>query len=200
MGLEIGPLGAARVSPTLQPYRKGRLVPDVYLAGDVVQSETAAASGPTMSQLGSTAVRQGRVAGVNAAGGSSVMPAVLGPWISQIGGIQIAGAGLSTGLAEYYGLKTVAGAATGLTRARYFPGGKPLKVRLIAEQASGRLVGAQILAGEDAGGRINWISAAILNKATVAEFLESYENSYCPPTSQVTDVAVHAAEDLASKL
>ena len=46
MGLEIGPLGAVRVSPTMQPYKKGRLVKDVFLAGDVVQCESAAAPGP----------------------------------------------------------------------------------------------------------------------------------------------------------
>ncbi|MBM4237298.1 MAG: NAD(P)H-nitrite reductase, partial [Euryarchaeota archaeon] len=122
MGLDIGPLGAVRTSPTLQPYKKGRLVKDVYLSGDVIMVESAAAPGPTMSQLGSSAVRQGRVAGINASGGYAFYPGVLSAFISRIGDIEAGGTGLSKGLAEYYGISVVEGKATGLTRARYYPG------------------------------------------------------------------------------
>ena len=107
LGLEIGALGAVRTSPTLQPYKKGRLVKDIYLAGDVVMCQSAAVPGPTMSQLGATAVRQGRVAGMNAAGGRALFPEVLSAWISQIGDLQVGGTGLSRGLADYYGLDVV---------------------------------------------------------------------------------------------
>ncbi len=55
--LDIGQLGAVAVAPTMQPYKRGRLVSDVFLAGDVVQCQSAVMPGPTMSQLGSTAVR-----------------------------------------------------------------------------------------------------------------------------------------------
>ncbi|WP_019177537.1 NAD(P)/FAD-dependent oxidoreductase [Methanomassiliicoccus luminyensis] len=199
MGLEIGGLGAVRVSPTLQPYRKGRLMRDVFLAGDLVMCESAAAPGPTMSQLGGTGVRMGRVAGINAAGGYATFPAVVSPWVSQIGDVQIAGTGLSCGLADYYGMSVVEGRSTGTTRARYYPGGKKLIVKLLADRSTHRIVGGQILAGEEATGRINWISAAILNGATVEDFVTSYENAYCPPTSMVKDVVNRAAEDLLSK-
>jgi NADH oxidase (H2O2-forming) len=200
IGLEIGALGAVRVSPTLQPYRKGRLVKDVYLAGDLIMCESAVAPGPTMSQLGSTAVREGRVAGINAAGGYALFPGVLSAWVSQIGDLQVAGTGLSKGLAEYYGLSTVEARASGLTRARYYPGGKSLEVKLIADRESHKLLGAQIIGGEDITGRINWVTAAILNGSTVEEFVTSYENAYCPPTSMVRDVVSSAAIALAAKL
>lgn len=196
MGLEVGPLGGIRVSPTLQPYRKGRLVKEVYLAGDLVMCESAAAPGPTMSQLGATAVRQGRVAGTNAAGGYATFPAVLSAWISQIGDLQVAGTGLSCGLADYYGIRVVTGHATGLTKARYYPGGKRLEVKLIADQETHRLLGAQIVGGEDVNGRINWITSAIYKGVTAEEFVTSFENAYCPPTSMVKDVVNLAAEDL----
>lgn len=200
MGLDIGPLGAVRVSPTMQPYRKGRLVKDVYLAGDVVQCESAAAPGPTMSQLGSTAVRQGRVAGINAAGGYAAFPEVLSAWVSQIGELQAAGTGLSKGLADYYGMSVAEGKAEGLTRARYYPGGKQLVVKILAERGTGRLVGAQIVSGEEATGRINWLTAAIAKGVTAEEFLAGFENAYCPPTSMVVDVASSAVEALCANL
>lgn len=200
MGLEIGPLGAVRVSPTLQPYRKGRLVKDIYLAGDIVMCQSAAVPGPTMSQLGSTAVRQGRVAGINAAGGYAAFPAVLSPWVSQIGEIQVGGTGLSTGLADYYGLEIAEGHGTGLTCARYYPGGKRLTVKMIADRETHRLLGAQVVAGEDVNGRINWLTAAIMKGTTAEEFVSSFENAYCPPTSMVKDPVNLAAEDLVTRL
>lgn len=199
LGLDISPLGAVRVSATLQPYKRGRLVPSIYLAGDVISCESAAVPGPTMSQLGSTAVRQGRVAGINAAGGYATFPPVLSPWISQIGDMQIAGTGISSGLAAYYGLDVVSGHASGSTRARYYPGGKSLMVKLIADRETHRIIGAQMAGGEDLNGRINWISAAILKDVTAEEFVTSFENAYCPPTSMVKDVVNIAAEDLVKR-
>ena len=66
LGFDVGQLNALIASPTLQPYKRGRLVPDIYVAGDLVQCESAIMNGVTMSQLGSTAVKQGGVAGHNA--------------------------------------------------------------------------------------------------------------------------------------
>ncbi len=200
MGLDIGALGAVRVSPTMQPYKKGRLVKDVYLAGDVVQCESAAAPGPTMNQLGSAAVRQGRVAGINAAGGYASMPGVLSPFISVIGDIQVGGTGLSRGLADYYGLNIVEAVAEGSTRARYYPGGKALVVKMIADRDNHRIIGAQMVGGEEVTGRINWVTAAIYKGVTAEEFVNAFENAYCPPTSMVKDVVNEAAEMLLRKL
>lgn len=197
--LDIGQLGAVAVAPTLQPYKRGRLVNDVYLCGDVIQCQSAVMPGPTMSQLGSSAVRQGLVAGANAAGKKRICGSVASPWVSVIGDIHIAGTGLSLGLASWYGVKTVEGKATGLTRARYYPGGKELTVKIIADAASHRIIGAQILAGEDATGRIDWLTSAIIDGITAEDFAVRAENAYCPPTSMVRDVVLEAVDDLCSK-
>jgi NADH oxidase (H2O2-forming) len=116
--------------------------------------------------------------------------------VSQIGDIQVGGTGLSKGLADYYGLNVVEGKALGLTKARYYPGGKKLMVKLIADRVTHRLLGAQIVAGEEVTGRINWLTAAIMKGVTAEEFANSFENAYCPPTSMVKDVVNVAAEDL----
>lgn len=197
--LDIGQLGAVAVAPTMQPYKRGRLVNDVFLAGDVVQCQSAVMPGPTMSQLGSTAVRQGIIAGANAAGGNRITGPVASPWVSVIGDMHIAGTGLSLGLASWYGIKTVEGKAEGLTRARYYPGGKPLTVKVIADAFSHRIIGAQILAGEDATGRIDWLTSAIIEGVTAEDFAYRSENAYCPPTSMVRDVVLMAVDDLCGK-
>ncbi len=201
LGLDVGQLGALVASPTLNAYRRGRLVPDVFVAGDVMQCESAVMSGATMSQLGSTAVRQGRVAGHNAAGDDKMLfGPVASPWVSVIGDKQIAGTGLSLGLASWYGIDTVTGKADGLTRARYYPGGMELKVKVIADRTTHRIVGAQIIAGEEATGRIDWLTSAIINGMTAEDFLVRSENAYCPPTSMVKDVVISAVEDLCRHL
>ena len=197
--LDIGQLGAVAVAPTMQPYKRGRLVNDVFLAGDVGQCQSAVMPGPTMSQLGSTAVRQGIIAGANAAGDNRITGPVASPWVSVIGDMHIAGTGLSLGLASWYGIRTVAGKAEGLTRARYYPGGKPLTVKVIADAFSHRIIGAQILAGEDATGRIDWLTSAIIEGVTAEDFAYRSENAYCPPTSMVRDVVLMAVDDLCSK-
>ena len=200
LGLDIGQLGAVAVSPTMQPYRRGRLVPDVFLAGDVVQCQSAILAGPTMSQLGSSAVRQGLIAGANAAGANKSAGPVASPWVSVIGEMQIAGTGMSQGLASWYGVKTVEGKATGLTRARYYPGGKELTVKVLADECSHRIIGAQIIAGEDATGRINWLTEAVIDGITAEDFSVRSENAYCPPTSMVRDVVLTAVDNLCEKL
>ncbi len=201
LGLDVGQLGALVASPTLNAYRRGRLVPDVFVAGDVMQCESAVMPGATMSQLGSTAVRQGRVAGHNAAGGDKMLfGPVASPWVSVIGDKQIAGTGLSLGLASWYGIDTATGKAEGLTRARYYPGGMELKVKVIADRTTHRIVGAQIIAGEEATGRIDWLTSAIINGMTAEDFLVRSENAYCPPTSMVKDVVISAVEDLCRHL
>ncbi len=201
LGFDIGCLNALVVSPTLQPYRRGRLVPDIYVAGDLVQCESAIMPGPTMSQLGSTAVKQGRIAGNNAVSQEKMLfGPVASPWVSVIGDKQIAGTGLSLGLASWYGIDVVTGQAKGLTRARYYPGGKELRVKVLADRTTHRIIGAQIIAGEEATGRIDWLTAAAINGMTAEDFLMRSENAYCPPTSMVRDVVISAVEDLCKNL
>lgn len=201
LGLDIGQLGAVVVAPTLNPYRRGRLVPDVFVAGDLVQCESAIMPGPTMSQLGSTAVKQGVVAGNNAACDDKMLfGPVASPWVSVIGDKQVAGTGLSQSLASWYGIDTIEGKAAGLTRARYYPGGKELIVKVLADKTTHRIIGGQIIAGEEATGRIDWITAAAINGMTAEEFLVRSETAYCPPTSMVKDVVISAVEDLCKNL
>jgi len=199
LGLDIGMLGAVAVSPTLQGYRKGRLVNDIYLAGDVIQCQSAVAHGPTMSQLGSSAVKQGTVAGKNAAGKHATYGPTVSPWISSLNGLQVGGAGLSESLASWYGIKTVSATAVGTTCARYYPGGKRLTVKLLADASTHAIIGAQ-MTGDDINGRINWLSSVISSKTNAEKFIFSGENAYCPPTSMVKDTVISAAEELLEKL
>jgi NADH oxidase (H2O2-forming) len=196
IGLDIGQLGGVTVSPSLQPYKRGRLVPDIYVAGDVIQCESAAMPGPTMNQLGTSAVRQGEIAGKNAAGGKALYGPVASPWVTVLRDMELAGTGLSQSLASWYGTETVSGKAEGLTRSRYYPDAKNIIIKINADAVSHRIIGGQIIAGEGATGKIDWITSMIMSGMTAEDLLVRGENAYCPPTAMVKDTVIMAIEDL----
>ncbi len=78
------------------------------------------------------------------------------------------------------------------TRAGYFPGARPITVKMIAEKRSGRLLGAQIVGEEGAAKRIDVLATAIWNGMTVEE-VSGLDLSYAPPFAPVWDPVLIAA-------
>ena len=56
-----------------------------------------------------------------------------------------------------------------------------------------------LISGEDAAGRINWLTSAIIDGVTAEDFAYRSENAYCPPASMVRDVVLMAVDDLCGK-
>ena len=84
------------------------------------------------------------------------------------------------------------------TRAGYYPGSGPISVKMIAEQGSGRLLGAQIVGMEGAAKRIDIIATALTSGMTVADLVD-LDLSYAPPFSPVWDPIQTAARQLLKK-
>jgi NADPH-dependent 2,4-dienoyl-CoA reductase/sulfur reductase-like enzyme len=78
------------------------------------------------------------------------------------------------------------------TKAGYFPGASPIRVKMIAERRSGRLLGAQVVGKEGAAKRVDALAIAIWNEMTVDEVL-SLDLSYAPPFAPVWDPVLIAA-------
>ena len=76
--------------------------------------------------------------------------------------------------------------------AHYYPGAQPMKIKLVVERGTGRLLGAQIVGGAGAGKRIDVLATALWNRMTVAEVAEM-DLSYAPPFSPVWDPVLLAA-------
>ena len=72
------------------------------------------------------------------------------------------------------------------TKAGYFPGSSPIRVKMIAERRSGRLLGAQVVGREASAKRIDTLAVCIWNEMGVDEVL-SLDLSYAPPFSPVWD-------------
>ena len=83
------------------------------------------------------------------------------PWGTPAGKWIIGGASFGETTATALGIPYVLGAAQGISRARYYPGVKPVRVKLLAEPSSLRLIGAQIVGGEGVKERADFLAMAI---------------------------------------
>lgn len=174
-------------------------VKDIYAAGDCAESINIITKKPACPQLGTVAVRHAKVAGINAAGGYSLFTGVLGSAVTQLFDTQIGVTGLTEFFAKREGIETVTGTITSKTRADYYPGAKPIKVKLVVEKESQRIIGAQIIGGEEATQRINALSFAIQKHMTIRE-LAKVDTAYAPPLCETWEPMVLAAEIALMKL
>ena len=168
-------------------------VKDVYAAGDCVESVNLITRRPTICQLGTTAVRQAKVAGTNAAGGYAVFPGVLGSAVTKLFDTEIGVTGLTKFFAKKAGLETVTGTITSKTRPEYYPGGKSIRIKLVIEKESERIVGAEIIGGEEVTQRVNALSIAIQKHMTVRELAKA-DTAYAPPLNETWEPMVLAAQ------
>ena len=174
-------------------------VKDVYAAGDCAESVHLVTGRPTLSQLGTTAVRQAKVAGTNAAGGYAIFPGVLGSAVTKFFDTEIGVTGLTEFFAKRVGLETVTGTITSKTRPEYYPGGLPIKIKLVVEKETERIVGAQMIGGEQVTQRVNALSFAIQKQMTVRDLAKA-DTAYAPPLNETWEPMVLAAEIALRKL
>jgi NADH oxidase (H2O2-forming) len=174
-------------------------VRDVYAAGDCAESIHIITQRPTVQQLGTVAVRQGKVAGINAAGGYATFPGVIGSAVTELFDTQIGATGLTEAAAKRAGIEVITGTISSKTKAGYYPGALPIRVKLVIEKESQRIIGAQIVGGEDVTQRINAISFAIQKQMTVRELAKA-DTAYAPPLNETWEPLVLAAELALMKL
>ncbi len=193
-GLVIGVTGGIKTNLRMQTSAK-----DVYAAGDCAETIHLVTKGPALPQLGSTAVREGKIAGTNAAGGYSTFPGVLFSAVSQMFDFEVGGIGLTESWAARNGIEVVVGKISGQTRAPYYPGALPIKVKLLVEKESKEIVGGQIIGGEEVTQRINVLSLAIQKQTTVYELVKA-DTCYAPSVCETWEPMVLAAEMAIRKL
>ncbi len=194
-GLPLGDAGG------LRPDRRMR-VPDVdgvWAAGDCTEVMHRISQRWVHIPLGTHANKQGRVAGTNIGGGYATFPGVLGTAISKVCDLEIGRTGLGEQEAEDAGFACLTTTVESTTRAGYFPGTKPITVKLIVEKRTGRLLGAQVVGREDAAKRIDAAAVAIWNGMTVEE-IAGLDLGYAPPFAPVWDPTLIAARKAADQV
>ncbi len=193
-GLELGRTGAIKVDA-----RQVTSVSSILAAGDCSEAMHVVTRRPVWIPLGTTANKQGKLAGENAVGGSARFGGVAGTNISKVFGLEVAQTGLTERGAAREGLAAAAVKIESLTRAHGYPGAGEISVKLVFEPDGGRLLGGQIVGREGAGKRVDTIAAALHARMTVAD-LADIDLSYAPPFSPVWDPVAMAAMQAVKKV
>jgi NADPH-dependent 2,4-dienoyl-CoA reductase/sulfur reductase-like enzyme len=192
-GIDLGRTGAIRVTDRMETNLTG-----VYAAGDCAETTHVVTGAPVYIPLGTTANKTGRVAGANAAGRRERFPGVAGTSIVRVCGLAIAMTGLSPAEAKKEGFHPVSAAIEARERPKYF-WGRPTTVRLVADWATGRLLGGMVLGEAGAAGRINVLAAALTARMRLDEF-EQLDLAYAPPYANVWDPLLICAQQLRRQL
>ncbi|MEW2145602.1 FAD-dependent oxidoreductase [Micromonospora vinacea] len=187
-GLPTGPTGGVRVDRQMRVPG----LPGIWAAGDCVETLHRVSGLPVHVPLGTHANKQGRVAGINIGGGYATFAGVIGTAVTKVCDLEVGRTGLREGEARASGFDFVSVIAESTNRAGYYPGARPMTVKLIAERPSGRLLGAQIVGWSEAAKRIDTLAVALWNGMTVDD-MTSLDLGYAPPYAPVWDPVLIAA-------
>jgi NADPH-dependent 2,4-dienoyl-CoA reductase/sulfur reductase-like enzyme len=187
-GAQLGAAGAIAVDTRMRTN-----LPDVFAAGDCVHTHHTLLAEPTYMPLGTTAHKQGRVAGENTVGGDRAFTGVMGTQVVRVFDAVVAATGLRDQAAAEAGYRPLTVAVTADDHKRYYPGATTLAVRLTGDRLTGRLLGGQPLGsyGSEMSKRIDVLAAAIYNHNTVAQ-LAGLDLSYTPPLGSPRDALQQA--------
>jgi NADPH-dependent 2,4-dienoyl-CoA reductase/sulfur reductase-like enzyme len=148
--------------------------------------------------LGTTANKTGRVAGANAAGGRERFPGIVGTSIVRVFDWAFATTGLTASQGRAEGFSPAAVQIEAKSKPGYF-GGTKTSVELVADRATGKLLGGSVVGEDGAAGRIDVIATALQSGMRVDEF-EQLDLAYSPPYATVWDPLLIAAQQLIKQL
>lgn len=192
-GVALGAGGAIAVNEYQETSVAG-----ILAAGDCTDTLNLVSGRRTYVPLGTTANKQGRVAGENAAGGRARFPGIVGTAVVKVFNLELGRTGLSRHQAEEAGYRVVEATVRAAARARYL-GGQDMTVKLLADRATGRLLGGQMAGPEGVAKRIDVVATALQARMTVDQIYQ-LDLSYAPPFSSVWDPILIAARQLLHEL
>ena len=193
-GLDTGIRGALLVDRQQRTSSEG-----VWAAGDCCQSFHMITGRPLYWPLGTVANKQGRVAGINIAGGYATFPGVAGTAVTKICRVEIGRTGLGEREADRAGFSAVGCQVEATTTASYMPDAQHTTVKLLAERGSGRLLGGQIVGGQGSAKRVDVIATALAGRLTVDDLI-GLDLGYSPAFSSLWDPLQVAARQLLPQL
>ena len=163
-GVQTGVRGALRVDRRMRTN-----LPDVLAAGDCVETWHRLLEAPTYLPLGTTAHKQGRIAGETAVGGNTEFAGSLGTQVVKVFELAVARTGLRDAEASAAGFEPVTVGSVEFDHKAYYPGAHQLHLRITGDRQTGRLLGAQLLGDQRAqvAKRIDIAATALFHHMTV---------------------------------
>ncbi|WP_426622274.1 FAD-dependent oxidoreductase [Microbacterium sp. As-52] len=189
IGARTGAGGAVIVDERMQTG-----IPQIWAGGDGVITRHRLL-GDTYLPLGTTAHKQGRVAGANAVGADARFHGSLGTQVVKVFDLVAARTGLRDHEAETAGHRPHSHTVTADDHKRYYPGATPIHIRVTGDFESGRLLGAQLLGSRSAeiSKRVDTFATALHHSMSV-DAISDLDLSYTPPLGSPWDAVQIATQ------
>jgi NADPH-dependent 2,4-dienoyl-CoA reductase/sulfur reductase-like enzyme len=163
VGAKIGKTGAIWTDNHMMTNVK-----NVYAVGDAVETTNLVTGKPDWFPFAQVANKMGYIAGSNIGGKEAVFPGATGTSTLKTFDLTIARTGLTELKAKELGYNVVSAKLDARTKAHYVPGGKKFSLKVIADEDTGKLLGAQAVGfDESVFWRINVIAALLERGSTV---------------------------------
>ena len=189
-GIQPGHAGAIRVNRRMETN-----ITDIFAAGDCVETWHRLLARSVYRPLGTTAHKQGRIAGENAVGGNCEFAGTLGTQVVKVFELAIARTGLSEVEANHDGWQAATVKSTMWDHKVYYPGAMPMHICVVGDRSTGQLLGAQMIGywKSEVAKRIDIIATALFHGMTV-DGVNDLDLSYTPPLSSPWDPVQIAAQ------
>ncbi len=176
-------------------------IPNVYAVGDCADFKGFLTGESAPGKLATNAVPMAMVLANNLLGEPSEYKGFINGAATKVYDYYVGGTGLSANAALKEGFEFVKGYSQLTTQFPIMPGKKELRVKLLAEKNSKRIIGGQVLSGEPVTNLVDLISFAIQKGATVNDLIElSYSSQPYQSFYPAGNALVMAAEDIDNKL
>lgn len=193
-GIALGPKKAISVSRQMQTSN-----PFIYSAGDCADAYHVVTGQKTWVPLALLANRGGWAAADNICGKPVEVQGIAGSAVFKTFELEVARTGLSTSEAEAAGFEPASVTIDARSRAHAHPGAESIRVHMVGDKKSGRLLGTQMVGKEGVAHRIKAPAVALHAQMRVEDFGQT-DLPYAPPFSPVWDPLLTAANQLMKKL
>lgn len=193
-GLELGTTGAIKTD-----QHQKTSDPSIFAIGDCAEQQHLVTGAPTWIPMGSTALKQARVAAINLCEGSDTFEGVVGSTVVKIFDQTVARTGMGERQAREAGFDPVTALVPSLDCAHYIPTAKPILLKLIADRKTRRVLGAQGLGEGRLAKRIDIVATALSAGMTVDQ-LAKLDLCFAPPYALAIDSLLAAANIIRNKL
>jgi NADPH-dependent 2,4-dienoyl-CoA reductase/sulfur reductase-like enzyme/rhodanese-related sulfurtransferase len=180
-GLKIGENGGLVVDETMRTND-----PDIYAAGDMIEVVNKIHGRKVRIPLAGPANRQGRIAATNMLGGNMLYHGALGTSVVKLFDFTAASTGLSERVAREAGFDVGVSYVFKDHHVAYYPGSKPLALKLIYDKKTTRLLGGQAYGQAGVEKRIDVLATALHGRMTL-EDLSELDLAYAPPYNGAND-------------
>lgn len=192
--LRIGNTGAISVNNSQQTSNE-----DIYAAGDCAEVTNIVTGKPAYIPLASIASRSAWIAGENSAGGRSKFDGAINSSALRIFNLEVARVGLSSKEAASARFKVVTDIIVSNSIIPLMPDNKKVTIKLVVDQVSNRILGANVFGEGGAVSRANVLAAVIQKKFTVKD-LSSLDMIYAPPFAPLWDPILISSNSIKKKL